>query len=217
MATMAAAMDEIMDISSRLGIDPSTIDLDSIVLPEGENMGIVSDDEVEREEDFMEFDNGFGCIIVVDNIPEVPREKFEKLENVIRKIYSQIGVIKEDGLWMPVDDNGRTLGYCFIEFNSPQEAQLAKEKTTGYKLDRSHIFVVNMFEDFEKFMKVPDQWAPPEKKEYIPGENLQHWLTDEKGRDQFVIRAGSDTEVLWNDARHLKPDPVYKRTVCLFF
>ena len=44
-------------------------------------------------------------------------------------------------------------------------------------------------------------------------ENLQHWLTDEKARDQFVIRAGSDTEVLWNDARQLKPDPVYKRPV----
>lgn len=44
-------------------------------------------------------------------------------------------------------------------------------------------------------------------------ENLQHWLTDEKARDQFVIRAGSDTEVLWNDARQLKADPVYKRNV----
>ena len=44
-------------------------------------------------------------------------------------------------------------------------------------------------------------------------ENLQHWLTDEKARDQFVIRAGSDPEVLWNDARHLKPEPVYKRAV----
>lgn len=44
-------------------------------------------------------------------------------------------------------------------------------------------------------------------------ENLQKWLTDEKARDQFVIRAGSDTEVLWNDARHLKPEPVYKRAV----
>jgi len=28
-----------------------------------------------------------------------------------------------------------------------------------------------------------------------------------------VIRAGSDTEVLWNDAKLLKPDPVYKRAV----
>lgn len=46
---------------------------------------------------------------------------------------------------------------------------------------------------------------------------MQHWLTDEKARDQFVIRAGTDTEVLWNDARQLKPDPVYKRQVCILF
>ena len=44
-------------------------------------------------------------------------------------------------------------------------------------------------------------------------ENLQQWLTDEKARDQFVIRAGSDTEVLWNDAMQLKAEPVYKRAV----
>ena len=44
-------------------------------------------------------------------------------------------------------------------------------------------------------------------------ENLQKWLTDEKARDQFVIRAGTDTEVLWNDARQSKTELVYKRTV----
>lgn len=51
----------------------------------------------------------------------------------------------------------------------PQEAELAKEKTNAYKLDRSHIFAVNMFEDFDRFMKVPDQWAPPETEPYTPG------------------------------------------------
>lgn len=69
----------------------------------------------------MEFDSGFGNIIVVDNLPVVPREKFEKLEGVIRKIYSQISVIKDDGFWMPVDpETKKTLGYCFIEYNTPQ-------------------------------------------------------------------------------------------------
>jgi hypothetical protein len=38
---------------------------------------------------------GFSNIIVVDNLPVVPPEKYEKVENVVRKIYSQIGVIKE--------------------------------------------------------------------------------------------------------------------------
>ncbi|KHN36468.1 Eukaryotic translation initiation factor 3 subunit B [Glycine soja] len=38
-----------------------------------------------------------------------------------------------DGLWMPVDpETEKTLG----------EAELAKEKTHGYKLDRAHIFSV---------------------------------------------------------------------------
>ncbi|KAF5743376.1 hypothetical protein HS088_TW09G01444 [Tripterygium wilfordii] len=206
-------MNEIEATASRLGIDLSQLDLDSIQLPPGEDFGIVSDDEDVYQEDNMDFDTGFGNIIVVDNLPVVPLEKFGKLEVVIRKIYSQIGVIKEDGLWMPLDpETKKTLGYCLIEYNTPQEAELAREKTHGYRLDKSHIFAVNMFDDFDRFMKVPDQWAPPEIVPYTPGENLQEWLTDEKARDQFVIRAGSDTEVLWNDARHLKPDPVYKRS-----
>ncbi|GAY44388.1 hypothetical protein CUMW_081790 [Citrus unshiu] len=207
-------MNEIDATANRLGIDLLQVDLDSIQLPPGEDLGIISsDDEDVYEDDDQEVESGFGNIIVVDNLPVVPKEKFEKLEGVIRKIYSQIGVIKEDGLWMPVDpETQKSLGYCFIEYNTPQEAELAKEKTNGYKLDRAHIFAVNMFDDFDKFMKVPDEWAPPEHKPYTPGENLQKWLTDEKARDQFVIRSGTDTEVLWNDARHLKPEPVYKRS-----
>lgn len=63
---------------------------------------------------------GFGNIIIVDNLPVVPREKYEKLEGVIRKIYGQIGLIKDDGLWMPIDpETQKTSGYCFIEFNTP--------------------------------------------------------------------------------------------------
>ena len=26
-----------------------------------------------------------------------------------------------------------------------------------------------MFDDFDRFMKVPDEWAPPPNKEYAPG------------------------------------------------
>jgi translation initiation factor 3 subunit B len=80
-----------------------------------------SDDEDVYQEEQMDFDYGLGNTIVVDNLPVVPKEKFDKLEGVINKIYSQIGVIKEDGLWMPVDPGTqKTLGYCFIEYNTPQ-------------------------------------------------------------------------------------------------
>ncbi|MQL80266.1 hypothetical protein Taro_012703, partial [Colocasia esculenta] len=208
------SMSDIEAAAQRLGINLSSVDLDSIRLPPGDDLGVPSDDDEDLlARDDFEFETGFSNIIVVDNLPVVPPEKFEKLENVVRKIYSQIGVIKEDGFWMPVSpETNKTLGYCFIEYNTPQEAELAKEKTNGYKLDKSHIFAVNMFDDFDRFMRVPDQWTPAETKPYVPGENLRKWLTDEKGRDQFVICAGQETEVLWNDARQLKPELVYRRS-----
>ena len=40
-------------------------------------------------------DTGFANVVFVHNLPVVPPEKFEKLVNVVRKIYSQIGVIPE--------------------------------------------------------------------------------------------------------------------------
>lgn len=43
--------------------------------------------------------------------------------------------------------------------------------------------------------------------------NLHTWLTDEKARDQFVVRCGPDTEVSWNDTRHLKSESVHKLQV----
>ncbi|KAL5189952.1 Eukaryotic translation initiation factor 3 subunit B [Glycine soja] len=113
----------------------------------------------------------------------------DNLKFDIGKIYCQIGLtIREDGFWMPVSHvTDKTLGYCFIEYNTPQEAGLAKEKTRGYRLDRSHICYVL-------------EWTPitpPETNPYKPVENLQYWMTDPKARDQFVIHAGSDTEVIF--------------------
>ena len=132
-----------------------------------------------------------------------------------------------------------------------QEAELAREKTNGYNLDKSPIFAVNMFDAFEKYMKVPAEWAPAEIKPYTPGvctlppthppthnvaslhydrfhvtwvlyvcvlqENLLKWLSDDKARDQFVIRAGTFTEVYWNDARRAMPELVYQKQVLHFF
>ncbi|KAL5538736.1 hypothetical protein UlMin_044734 [Ulmus minor] len=37
------------------------------------------------------------------------------------------------------------------------------------KLDKSHIFITNMFDDFDRFMSVPNTWAPLEVKLYTLG------------------------------------------------
>ncbi|RZC16217.1 40S ribosomal protein SA [Glycine soja] len=99
-----------------------------------------------------------------------------------------------------------------------------------FKRHNDGIYIINLGKTWEKLQLAARDATKEEKTEdvkvlafvttkasdgcedivYNPNENLQHWLTDAKARDQFVIRVGSDTEVLWNDARHLKPDPVYK-------
>ena len=56
--------------------------------------------------------------------------------------------------------------YIFLEFSNPHEAIEAVKSTNGYKLDKSHTFVVNLFSDFEKYASVPDEWEPPTPTEY---------------------------------------------------
>ena len=40
--------------------------------------------------------------------------------------------------------------YFFIEYSDPSEAAEAVKTCNGYKLDKKHIFAVNMFTDFDK-------------------------------------------------------------------
>ena len=43
-----------------------------------------------------------------------------------------------------------TARFFFIEYSTPEEAQNAVHTCDGYKLDKSHIFAVNLLSDFEK-------------------------------------------------------------------
>jgi translation initiation factor 3 subunit B len=62
------------------------------------------------------------------------------------------------GLMMPMDAaKGTSKGFAFIEYSSVQEAAAAKEQLQAYKLDKNHTLTANMFDDVEKYMRVPDQ------------------------------------------------------------
>lgn len=186
--------------------------MEDVMLPENDDMGIASeDDEVTEEE--IQTETGFGSVIAVDNLPAVPPEKQEKLAAVINRLYAQIGTIREGGFWMPIDEETKlTKGFAFIEFLTPDEAQAAKQHTQGYNLDKRHAFRVNMFDEFDKFLKISDSYEQPENKEYAPTENLQEWLMDRRGRDQFVIRYADETEICWNDHQKQLAEQVYRRS-----
>mmetsp|Transcript_39693 Transcript_39693/g.112613 ORF Transcript_39693/g.112613 Transcript_39693/m.112613 type:complete len:705 (-) Transcript_39693:127-2241(-) len=184
--------------------------IEEVQLPEGDDLGVPSDDDDDLEEE-IQSETGFGRVLVVDNLPKVGPEKLEKLTHVLKKIFGQIVTVREGSIFFPSDDAKQTKGFCFIECNNPEEAQTAKENLHNYKLDKAHTLSVNLFDDFEKYDKVPDEYVAPEIKEYQPRDNLQQWMMDKQGRDQFAVRYQDQTEVCWNDARRGNPEEVYKR------
>mmetsp|Transcript_39834 Transcript_39834/g.55322 ORF Transcript_39834/g.55322 Transcript_39834/m.55322 type:complete len:692 (+) Transcript_39834:144-2219(+) len=203
-------MTEVM-MPSHAGLDYTNLSLDEVVLPEGDDMGIPSDDDESAVEEVVK-ETGFGNVIVVDNLPVVPPAKCDKLITVVTKIFSQLGAIREGGLYMPKDEaTQNSKGYAFIEYADNKAAEAALKQTQGYKLDKNHVFTVNMFDDFEKYSKVHDSYTALDRKEYQPRDNLQSWMMDDRGRDQFAIRWGDETEIYWNDAAQKRSEEVYRR------
>lgn len=54
----------------------------------------------------------------------------------------------------------------FLEYASLDEAREAVKMTNGYKLDKNHVFIVNLLSDFEKYINEPDEWQPPPPQTY---------------------------------------------------
>jgi len=161
------------------------------------------EDELDDEklEPAVHLNKSFANFVVVDNIPVATPEKFEKLKGVISKIFTSLaGPFNQ--LNIPLDDQKTTKGYAFIEFQTPEGAQTAVEKINGYRLDKAHVFKVTSWDDFQKYLATPDTYVAPEIPNYEPRENLRSWLLDDRAIDQYVVRYGDITEVLWNE---LKP------------
>ena len=206
--------------------DFDSVDLDSLELPPGYDMGIESDGEEEREaaraaeEDAAESLKAAeeaaraasACMIVVRNLPVVSNEKYGKLCAVLRKIFNQVGTVRENGLTVPVDEStGMTRGFGFVEFMSEKEASVSRTKIEGYKLDKQHVLSVMSLDEVQRILSLPNEFVPPAEPTYKTHDGLLSWLMDDRGRDQFMIRFQDQTEVLWNDAKLGKCESVYSR------
>jgi len=186
------------------------VDLEKVVLPPGEDFGIPSDYEVDEEQ--IELSRGFETCIVVDGLPVVPPEKTEKLLGIVRKVFGQVGDMRDGSPYMPMSEDGSTsLGICFIEYDSPGMAQRAINDLNGFGLDKKHIFRVNPFDDIERFAKVPDEYRPPEAQKHSTHDQLHSWLLDRRGRDQFFVRFGTRAQVCWNWAQRKEAEVAYQR------
>merc|ERR1719320_31057 len=139
-------------------------------------------------------------VIIVDCIPKVGKDRLEKLKNVIKKLFSKFGSVVET--YYPVDDEGTTKGYMFLEFSSPQNAHEAVNMTNGYRLDKQHVFQVNHFSDFERFSDIPEEWQEPDPKPYQDLGNMKYFLQNKECFDQFsvIYGEGDKTAIFLNSA-----------------
>lgn len=141
-------------------------------------------------------DESWDCVVTVDNLPVVPKAKESKLQGVLNKIFGQMGEVTL--LKMPFSKEGSSLGFCFVEFRSPEMAAKAVKLTNGYALDKAHVFKVEPYSALVKIASMPDTYKEPEKKAFEERVNINEWLTDADHRDQFVVRHGEETEVFWS-------------------
>lgn len=129
--------------------------------------------------------DGVDSVIIVDGIPVVDSSRFEKLKSVVRKIYQKYGKIVTEHY--PVDGDGNTKGYMFLEFSRHQDAVEAVKSTNGYKLDKKNTFTVNLFSDFEKYENISPEWEPPKEEAYANQGNRKSFLLNEKAHDQYSV------------------------------
>ncbi|XP_022916971.1 eukaryotic translation initiation factor 3 subunit B [Onthophagus taurus] len=150
--------------------------------------------------------DGVESVIVVDGVPQVGPDRIEKLKSVIAKIFGKFGNIINDHY--PLDEAGRTKGYIFLEYANPIHAAEAVKVTNNYKLDRQHIFLVNLFVDFSKYESIPEKWEPPLPQPYMGQTDLHYYLLEPDAYDQFcVVKAGpamAQSVQIWQNTQ---PDP----------
>lgn len=153
-----------------------------------------------QAEEPVKLNDSFANVVIVDNIPVVDMSRYERLTAVIRKIFGGFGTIIEDGMLLPVaGEPAKTLGYCFIEYETPEMVVKAIAEGDNRKLDNKHKLRVNIWTDADKYAQVTDDYEPPTKEDHDSKTNLTSWLLDSTGRDQFVVRFAKETQVYWND------------------
>ena len=158
-------------------------------------------DAMLAEDPSLRLSEQFRNVIVVDNLPSIGAEKAKKLLGVVSKIFKQFAsnLVPED-VEMPIGADNKTAGFCFISFDNEKQARQACQATDGYKLDKNHIFSVNLYSDLDRLRELQDEYKEPEETQYADREDLYAWLADAQLRDQYVIRHQANTEVLWMDA-----------------
>ncbi|KAA8493984.1 Eukaryotic translation initiation factor 3 subunit B [Porphyridium purpureum] len=176
-----------------------------------------------------------SSLLVVDNLPRVGLDKVDKLRGVLLKIFKEIGQLapvvtstsadgqaqtpgaSDGGVFLPVDAaTQQSKGFAIVRYKKPSHAEMALKATNGYQLDKNHQLVTCSLADVRRVQAVTDDFREPDevarlKQAPATVVDTSAWLMDVRGREQFCIRHGDETEIYWQDSV-LRAERDYART-----
>lgn len=190
---------------------PEEISIEDALAAEAAELdGYFSDTPLNPQPDYPPLRKSFEATIIITNLPKVPMAKYEKLTKVIIKLVSRIGNLAKseetgfNGTVMPFnEEKGSTLGFAFVEYETPEEAKNAIGVLDGYKFDKNHSLSVTPYSRAEKLQDLAEaEFVEPTPAPFVEKPNATSWLEDSSQRDQFVLRFGKETVVHWFDAKN---------------
>jgi len=119
------------------------------------------------------------------------------LLGVLVKIFNKLKVefVKVEDITMLMNKNtGTTYGTAFVQCNEEKDAKFASSAIHGFALDKVHTIMSSTFDEFERLIKVPDEYEEPKFADLL---DLYSYAMD-SSNDQFMIRENNDIYVKMN-------------------
>lgn len=101
--------------------DPTTASTTTTanMAPSYENLPLEDDEFDESQIDFTDIeeqfqvrlDEGLDAFVVIDGLPVVPEDSKSKLVKFVLRKLNSVGRVKDEGVHMPVGEDGKTEGY----------------------------------------------------------------------------------------------------------
>eukprot|EP00439_Symbiodinium_sp_Y106_P057669 s942_g8.t1 len=193
-------------------------------------------EDIDTLEEPLRLDESFPSTLIVSGIPQVPKEKFDKLLGVISKLFNKYGDNEKE---MPFNAAGTmTEGCVLITYESADAATQAQQARCmlassllckaldGMSLDKKHTFKVVKLDQFNEITNrdedMPARSTHTPSLEALNGKisprrtlasysrnDFRTWLTDTKCREQFLLRYQTETEIYWHDTTIGEPTLSY--------
>ncbi|KAJ4414986.1 Translation initiation factor 3 subunit b [Neurospora sp. IMI 360204] len=168
-----------------------------------------------REKYEVQLEQGYDAFVVVDGLPEVNEEQKPKLVKFLLKKLNTVGKTREDLIFMPMGEDGKSLRFAFVEYSSPAEAAAACRQLDLVPLDKKHTLRVNKLTDVDRYGRegrIDDEYTPPQIEEFQEKEHLRSFMADPsgRGRDQFIMFRGESVGVFWNNEKEI-PENIVDR------